>query len=148
MPIIYRVYSTVEPRVHYYGVCDVLPDATEKASLNAEFVALVGEYGLYAAGIPRMINGEPHRQPWAPVFDVMRKVGRELVLIEALRTWPDGTDVEVVERALKSQVQAEVDLPYQKKASDNSQCVNVVYRKWPHSQGQFSDLKCKGEYVE
>lgn len=148
MPIIYRVYSTVEPRVHYYGVCDALPDATEKASLNAEFISLVGEYGLYTAGIPRMVNGEPHRQPWSPAFDVMRRVGKELVLIELVWNWPEDTDPVIVENSLKAYVQAEVDLPQQKRTSDNSQCVNLVYRKWPHSNGLFSDLKCKGEYVE
>jgi len=146
MPIVYRIYSTIEPRVHYFGVCAT--GSTEKASLNAEFEELMRSYSLYAAGIPRMINGEPHRQAWQAVFDVMKRVGREMVFIEAVRTWPEDTDIEMVEASLKSIVQAEVDIEWQKKASDNSQCVNVVYRKWPHSNGPFSDLKGKGEYVE
>jgi len=152
MPILYRLYSTQQPRVHYFGICREISAAAEdspatlKASLHAEFERLCQAYTLYASGIPRMVNGEPLREPWEASFDVLKRLGKEMVLIEAVQEFPGMSD-EFVEAVLKYTVQAEVDIQWQKKES-MSQCVNVIYRKWPHSQGFNSDLKCKGQYVE
>ena len=158
MPILYRLYSTEQPRVHYFGICreinaaaedeQLTAPATTKAALHAEFGRLWQAYTLYARGIPRMVGGEPLREPWEASFDVLKKHGREMVLIEAVAEFPDMSD-DFVEAVLKSTVQGEVDIEWQKKASDMSQCVNVIYRKWPHSQGFNSDLRVpgKGAYV-
>lgn len=149
MPILYRLYSTQHPRVHYFGTCPELarsaaededsPATTTKAALHAEFERLCQSYALYASGIPRMIGGEPHREPWEASFGVLKKLGTELVLIEAVQEFP-GMSTEFVEAVLKRFVQAEVDVEHLAKKRSLSQCVNVVYRVWPHSQGLNSDL--------
>jgi hypothetical protein len=75
-----------------------------------------------------MVGDEPIREPWDASFIVMAKHGRELVLIEAVEEWgaktPLGMSADFIEAVLKSTIQGEVDVAWQKKASYNSQCVN------------------------
>lgn len=113
MSKIYRLFSST---IHYYGI-------TTK-DLNDEFKDLMYSYVLYSSGIPRMIDGVPHREDWSAAFSVLKLYGKQLVLIEQIETYPDA---KIAEGMLRYHVQ-------------KSDCCNVIYKRWPHTNGLNSDL--------
>jgi len=146
MPILYRVFTVAPPCLHFYGLCEGSEETAAK-DCRTEFDALVHAYVLYSSGMPHMVNGEPLRQPWDASFDVMCRLGKELVMIEPVEIFTEAA-AHFAEGALRRAVKFGTANDSEKKRMvGESKCVNVVYAKWPHTDGEFSDLRCKGDYV-
>lgn len=115
---IYRLFGATSG-ISYYGSTRIAILDRYKAHLEA--------YCYYKKGIPRVgRDGNVFKQPWLSSFKVLERLGKEIVNIEAVQTFDDIGNAEL-NQAEKIQI----------KIND---CVNCVYKKWPHSEGYNSDL--------
>lgn len=115
---IYRLFGATSG-ISYYGSTRIAILDRYKAHLEA--------YCYYKKGIPRVgRDGNTFRQPWLSSFKVLERLGKEIVNIEAVQTFDDIGNAEL-NQAEKIQIKI-------------NECVNCVYKKWPHTNGYNSDL--------
>lgn len=115
---IYRLFAT-ESNLSYYG--------STRISIQERYKAHLTAYCYYKKGIPRVGKaGNTFRQPWLASFKILERLGKEIVNIEIVQYF-DDIENHQLEQAEKAQIQL-------------NQCVNWVFKKWPHSNGYNSDL--------
>tara|TARA_R110000868_G_scaffold155535_1_gene381943 strand:- start:656 stop:1120 length:465 start_codon:yes stop_codon:yes gene_type:complete len=115
---IYRLFAA-SSGISYYGSTRIAIEKRYKAHLEA--------YCYYKKGLPRTgKNGHVFKQPWLASFKILERLGKEIVQIEAVQTFDDIGDKQL-EYAEKLQIQL-------------NDCVNYVYKRWPHTDGYNSDL--------
>lgn len=153
MSILYRIFTVAPPCLNFYGICEGsqgLPsEETAAKDCRTEFDVLVR---AYVRAVRDCRVGDDPAPPLKRAmadgsFDVLCRLGKELVLIEPIQIFTAAA-ASFAEGALRRAVKfGTINDSSKKRTMGESKCVNVIYAKWPHTDGEFSDLRCRGEYI-